>query len=126
MLRGRQMHAMIPAADLDRARQFYADKLGLVPTREESAGLVFETPSGGWFRLFPSSKAGTAGHTLAGWAVEDIEAEMAELRANGVIFEEYDEPGLRTVNGILANKWGRSAWFKDSEGNILSIAEPAG
>jgi len=123
MLREHDIHATIPAADLERARAFYADKLGLTPAREEPAGLVYEGPGGAWFRLFPTPSAGTAQHTIAGWAVDDIEAEVAELKARGVVFEEYDLPGLRTVDGIATTPAARAAWFKDSEGNILGMAQ---
>lgn len=61
--------------------------------------------------------------TAAGWEVEDIEKEVAELRSHGVVFEEYDLPGIKTVNGIAVIGNEKAAWFKDSEGNILNIAE---
>ena len=75
--------------------------------------------------LFASSGAGTAQHQLAAWAVEDLEAEVAELRGRGVVFEEYDSPGLHTVNAIAATPAGKAAWFKDSEGNVLTITQLA-
>lgn len=122
MLANRDVHATVPATDLDRARRFYADKLGLVPTSETEGGLVYEGPSG-WFLLYPSGGAGTAQHTLMGWQVEDIEAEVADLKARGVVFEEYDWPTLKTVNSIAEAPGGRAAWFKDSEGNILGLVQ---
>ena len=66
---------------------------------------------------------GTAQHQLAAWVVEDLATEVAELRARGVEFEEYDEPGLRTVDGIAVTPVGKAAWFKDSEGNVLTITQ---
>jgi predicted enzyme related to lactoylglutathione lyase len=122
MLREHPIHAAIPAIDLERARAFYADKLGLTPTREEPAGLVYVTPGGAWFRLYQTPYAGTAQHTIAGWEVEDIEAEVADLKARGVVFEEYHSEQLQTVNSIATTHGGRAAWFKDSEGNILGLA----
>jgi predicted enzyme related to lactoylglutathione lyase len=122
MLREHPIHAVIPATDLERARAFYADKLGLTPTREEPAGLVYVTPGGAWFRLYRTPYAGTAQHTIAGWEVEDLEAEVAELKASGVVFEEYHAGQLQTVDGIATTQGGRAAWFKDSEGNILGLA----
>jgi catechol 2,3-dioxygenase-like lactoylglutathione lyase family enzyme len=95
MLQGRSVHPTIPAADLERAKA-YADRLGLTPSRELSGGLVYETGGGAWFLLCPSQGAGTAQHTVAGWEVEDIDAEVAELKARGVVFEEYDLPQLKT------------------------------
>jgi predicted enzyme related to lactoylglutathione lyase len=123
MLREHPIHATIPATDLERARAFYADKLGLTPTREDRAGLVYETPGGAWFRLYRTPYAGTAQHTIAGWEVEDLEAEVAELKARGVAFQEYQSEQLQTVDGIATTQGGRAAWFKDSEGNILGLAQ---
>src|SRR5215469_14209128 len=79
--------------------------------------------AGRCFLRFSSPGAGTAQHQLAAWAVEDLAAEVAELRARGVEFEEYDEPGLRTVDGIAVTPVGKAAWFKDSEGNMLTITQ---
>jgi catechol 2,3-dioxygenase-like lactoylglutathione lyase family enzyme len=122
MLTDYQMQATIPAHDLERARKFYAEKLGLTPSRETMGGLVYEY-AGSWFLLYPSQGAGTAEHTIAGWVVDDLEAEVAELRDRGVVFEEYDMPGLKTVDGIATTGDERAAWFKDSEGNILGLGE---
>jgi len=110
MLRGRQLHPTIPASDLGRARAWYADKLGLTADQEEAEALLYRS-------------GGTARHQLAAWVVEDLEVEVAELRGRGVRFEQYDQPGLRTVNGIAATPVGRAAWFKDSEGSMLTLTE---
>src|SRR5690348_10572503 len=118
MLANLAVHPTIPAHDLARARQFYADKLGLSPTQETPGGLMYEY-GGSWFLLYPSAGAGTAQHTLMGWTVEDIGAAVADLKANGVVFEEYDLPGFKTVNSIAQTGPNQAAWFKDSEGNIL-------
>jgi predicted enzyme related to lactoylglutathione lyase len=123
MLREHPIHATIPATDLERAHAFYAEKLGLTPAREEAAGPVYETPGGAWFRLYRTPYAGTAQHTVAGWEVEDIEAEVAELKARGVAFEEYQSGQFQTVDGIATSQGSRVAWFKDSEGNILGLAQ---
>jgi catechol 2,3-dioxygenase-like lactoylglutathione lyase family enzyme len=121
MLQGRSMHPTIPAADLERARAYYADKLGLTPSRELPGGLVYEPSPGSWFLLYPSQGAGSAQHTVAGWEVEDIDAEVAELKARGGVFEEYDLPQLKTENSIATMPGNRAAWFRDSEGNILGL-----
>jgi catechol 2,3-dioxygenase-like lactoylglutathione lyase family enzyme len=123
MLQSRSMHPTIPAADLERARAYYADKLGVTPSRELPGGLVYETGGGAWFLLYPSQGAGSAQHTVAGWEVEDIDAEVAELKARGVVFEEYDLPQLRTENSVATMPGNRAAWFRDSEGNILGLVE---
>jgi catechol 2,3-dioxygenase-like lactoylglutathione lyase family enzyme len=112
MLQGHEIHPTIPATDLQRARAFYADKLGLTPAFEDPGGLVYETAIGSWFRLFPTPYAGTAQHTVAGWAVDNLEAEVAELKAKGVVFLEYDTPGIKTVDGIATMPGGLGAWLK--------------
>jgi catechol 2,3-dioxygenase-like lactoylglutathione lyase family enzyme len=122
MLSNYEMHSTIPAHDLDRARRFYAEKLGLTPTREAPGGLIYEYGDT-WFLLYPSQGAGTAQHTVAGWQVDDIKAEVAELKSRGVVFEEYNLPGLKTVNAIATTGPNRAAWFKDSEGNILGLVQ---
>jgi predicted enzyme related to lactoylglutathione lyase len=122
MLKNYNIRTTIPVHDMQRARSFYAEKLGLRPTQETPDGVVFQL-KGSQFALYRSAGAGTAQHTIAGWAVEDIEAEVGELRAQGVVFEEYDLPNLKTVNGIAAIGPSRAAWFRDSEGNILGIMQ---
>ena len=123
MLRGRHMHPTIPASDLARARAWYADKLGFTSGQEEAEAVLYRSGEDRLFLLFASSAAGTAQHQLAAWVVEDLAAEVAELRSRGVEFEEYDRPGLRTVEGIARTPVGQAAWFKDSEGNVLTITQ---
>ena len=124
--------ARLPAQDLERARSFYAEKLGLIPVEERPGGLRYRCGSGS-FALFQSAGAPSGSHTQMGWEVEDIEATVAELRRRGVVFEEYDLPGLKTTNGIALvsgnypSRGGvgeRAAWFRDSEGNLLGIGQP--
>jgi catechol 2,3-dioxygenase-like lactoylglutathione lyase family enzyme len=123
MLHGRHLLPTIPARDLARARAWYADKLGLATDQEEAEALLYRRGEARLFLLFSSSAAGTAPHQLAAWVVEDLVAEVAELRARGVQFEEYDRPGLRTVDGIAVTPVGKAAWFKDSEGNVLTMTQ---
>ena len=118
MLADLEVHAAIPASDLARARRFYQEKLGLVPAEETPGGLIYRC-SNSWFLLYPTPHAGTAAHTLMGWATGDIEREVAGLKARGVVFEEYDTPYLKTVGSIATTGPNRAAWFKDSEGNII-------
>jgi catechol 2,3-dioxygenase-like lactoylglutathione lyase family enzyme len=122
----------LPAHDLERARSFYAEKLGLAPIDERPGGLLYRCGSGS-FALFESAGSASGSHTQMAWEVADIEATVAELRARGVVFEEYDLPGLRTVDGIVTidgnypSKGGvgeKGAWFRDSEGNLLGIGQP--
>jgi catechol 2,3-dioxygenase-like lactoylglutathione lyase family enzyme len=122
----------IPVRDLQRSRKFYAEKLGLEPSEERPGGLLYRC-SEGEFALFESAGAASGNHTQIGWEVEDIEATVEQLRARGVVFEEYDFPGLKTVNGIAEiegnypSKGGvgeRAAWFRDVDGNLFGIGQP--
>lgn len=120
----------LPAQDLERARAFYAEKLGLEPVEERPGGLRYLSGSGE-FALFQSTGRASGEHTQMGWEVDDIDATVGELRARGVVFEEYDLPGLETVDGIAYIEGNypskgtgeRAAWFRDSEGNMLGIGE---
>jgi predicted enzyme related to lactoylglutathione lyase len=132
MLKNAGVAARLPAQDLGRARAFYAEKLGLEPDEERPGGLLYRCAQGE-FGLFESTGGPSGSHTQMGWEVEDIDATVAELRRRGVVFEEYDDPGLRTVDGIAEidgnypSKGGigeRAAWFRDSEGNVLGIGQP--
>jgi predicted enzyme related to lactoylglutathione lyase len=122
MLNESKVTANIPAADIDRARQFYAEKLGLTPTDENPGGLVYTTGGGTTFFLYQTEYAGQAGHTIAQFHVNDIEAEVKELQSKGVSFEHYDMPGV-TWDGDIASMgdMGHAAWFKDSEDNVLCL-----
>jgi catechol 2,3-dioxygenase-like lactoylglutathione lyase family enzyme len=122
MLDRADVYATIPAENLERAKSFYADKLGLKPDEERPEGLRYRCGKGG-FLLFESSGEPSGTHTQLGWDVDDIEVAVAALRENGVVFEEYDLPGFKTVNGIAEIAGEKGAWFKDSEGNLLAIGE---
>lgn len=122
----------LPAEDLGRARAFYSEKLGLEPAEERPGGLLYRV-GGCEFGLFQAAAGVSSGtFTQMGWQVDDIEATVAELRDRGVVFEEYDIPGLTTVDGIaeIAGNYPskgtgeRAVWFKDSEGNLLGIGQP--
>lgn len=121
MLEGAEFVAMLPVADLERSTQWYAEKLGLEPESQD-AGAAHYRAGSARFDLYITSYAGTAQHTQAGWMVDDVDRTVAELRGRGVDFEEYDVPGLKTVDGIADLGYERAAWFKDPDGNILSVA----
>jgi catechol 2,3-dioxygenase-like lactoylglutathione lyase family enzyme len=113
--------ATIPAKDLEGARRFYEDVLGCTVMQETPAGITYRSGDT-YFDLYPTQFAGTAQHTIGGFAVSDVEAAVADLRAKGVTFEQYDLPGLKTdENGIADLEGEKGAWFKDPEGNILSV-----
>jgi catechol 2,3-dioxygenase-like lactoylglutathione lyase family enzyme len=121
----------LPAQDLERARAFYAEKLGLEPTEERPGGLRYQL-GGGEFVLFESAGAPSGEHTQMAMEVEDLESTVAELRNRGVVFEEYDFPGLSTTDGIAdiegnypsKGSGERGAWFRDSEGNMIGLGQP--
>ncbi len=121
----------LPAQDLNRARTFYAEKLGLEPVEERPGGLLYHCGNG-YFALFLSTGKPSGAHTQMAWTVLDLARTVAELRARGVVFEEYDSPGLKTVDGIatVAGNYPskgtgeKAVWFKDSEGNLLGIGQP--
>jgi predicted enzyme related to lactoylglutathione lyase len=121
MLSHSEIHANIPASDLTRARDFYTRCLGLTPTAEDESSLTFPTPRGSWFQVYETSSAGTGKHTVAQWDVEDIAAEVRELKARGVRFEEYDLPGVEWQDGVASVPGGKVAWFIDSEGNVMCL-----
>ena len=99
MLNEGRVATRLPAQDLGRARAFYAEKLGLEPAEEREGGLRYLCAAGE-FALFESAGTAAGDHTQMGWEVDDIEATVRELRRRGVVFEEYDVPGLETVDGI--------------------------
>jgi predicted enzyme related to lactoylglutathione lyase len=125
MLADSTVHPNVPASDLDRARAFYAEKLGLTPSSEEEGMLLYKMGGGSSFTIYQTAYAGTAGHTLMQWEVADIEDEVSALRSKGVAFEEYDMPGVEWKGGIASAPMGRAAWFKDSEGNIMCLDQRA-
>ncbi|MBL8132439.1 MAG: VOC family protein [Anaerolineae bacterium] len=122
MLADAPLQISIPAADKARAKKFYAEKLGLHPYVESGFGIYYQC-GGSKFAIIQSDSAGQAGYSLMSFLVSDLDAEMAELRARGVQFIDYDLPYLKTVNGVWEIYGDRLAWFKDSEGNTLALAQ---
>ena len=122
MLQSSAMYSYIPARDVARARRFYEGVLGFTPTEETAGGVVYECGKGTACFLYPTPNAGTSKASQAFWDVADIEAEVAELKSRGVVFEKYDMPG-RDDNGIVTAGGARAAWFRDSEGNILAVIQ---
>jgi catechol 2,3-dioxygenase-like lactoylglutathione lyase family enzyme len=122
MLHEQPMYPFLPVTDVARAREFYEQKLGFKP-KEEMGGVVYEFGEHTACFLYPSPNAGTSKASQAFWQVEDIEREVAELKAKGVKFEEYDSPGMKTVDSIMTAGGAKTAWFKDTEGNILAVLQ---
>jgi catechol 2,3-dioxygenase-like lactoylglutathione lyase family enzyme len=114
--------ANIPAADLARARAFYADKLGLSPSQEMEGIVLLYRTAGSAFSVYRTEFAGQSGHTVAQWHVGDVDAEVRDLKSKGVAFEHYDMPGVVWDDDVAnIDGMGKAAWFKDSEDNILCI-----
>ena len=110
----------MPATDLERARNFY-EGLGFKGT-EDPGGVTYECADGTGFMVFQSTGSSNGTHTQMGIEVKDMEAEMADLRGRGVMFEEYDMPGMKTENGLMRDpSGGLGSWFKDSEGNMIGL-----
>jgi catechol 2,3-dioxygenase-like lactoylglutathione lyase family enzyme len=119
-----QIAARIPVRDLERAKAWYSEKLGLEPVEERPGGARYEGASGG-FTLFESEGQASGTHTQMAWEVDDFEATIEELRARGVSFEEF---GITEVPGHYPSKEARgekAAWFRDSDGNLFGIGSPA-
>ena len=122
MLADSPIHAALPAADLERARRFYAEKLGLTPETELPDGLFYRC-AGTRFLLYPSHGAASGTHTQMTWHTDDIEAEVSALKSRGVVFDEIDTPHLKTVDSVATIDKSKGAWFKDSEGNVLALGQ---
>ena len=123
MLQKSPMYPYIPAKDMKRARQFYEQKLGFRPKQEFAGGVVYEFGDHTSCFMYPTPNAGTSSASQAFWQVDDVEREVAELKAKGVTFEEYDTPDIKTDHGIASDGGTKAAWFKDSEGNIMAVIQ---
>ena len=132
MLDNARVATRLPVQDLARARRFYSEKLGLEPADERPGGLLYRLGSGE-FALYTSAGSSPGTFTQAGFEVDDLDAVVAELTRRGVVFEEVDVPGLKTVGGVAevegnypskGSTGERAAWFRDSEGNMLGLGQP--
>ena len=124
MLKDNKAHATIPVADLAKAKAFYLDVLGFEELDAQNEGAVLiRAGNGTRFALFVTPNTQRAGHTQLGFDVDDIEAEVADLKSRGVVFEEYDLPGFKTVGGIADTPPTRAAWFLDPDGNTVGLVQ---
>ena len=123
MLQKSPMFAYLPVKDVKRARQFYEEKLGFKAKQEIAGGVVYEFARGTSCFMYPTPNAGTSRASQAFWQVEDVEREVTELRAKGVVFERYDMPGMEMKGDVFTGGGAKTAWFKDPEGNILAIVQ---
>lgn len=122
MLSDKSVHTTLPAADIERARRFYSEVLGLSIENESPGGIFFRSGNT-QFLVYPTSEAASGAHTQMGWIVDDIEAEVSGLKERGARFETYDFPGFDPVTSIHSGGGVKAAWFKDTEGNLLGLVQ---
>ena len=122
MIADKKTYATLPVSDLERARRFYRDVLGMREDIVTDGGVMYGS-GGTQFFVFPS-RYRASGHTQMSWQVGNIKHEVAELKGKGIKFEEFDLPGIKTIDGIIQsgpNVW--TAWFKDPDGNLLGVTQ---
>ena len=116
--------AVLPASDIARAKQWWHDVLGRDPVYEDMEGEVLFYDIGGTaVMVYRTDFAGTAQNTALNLMTDDLDRDMTAMRTHGVMFHDYDMPGLKTVDGVAELGEDRGAWFSDSEGNILAIGQ---
>ena len=123
MLSGSSVTTMLPVKDMKRARAFYEGCLGLKPGGLKPDGKFVYEVGGATLALFPKPEGTKAEHTAISFRVPDIAASIKALKRAGVVFEDYDFPGLKTVNHVCVLGAEKAAWFKDTEGNYLCLHE---
>jgi catechol 2,3-dioxygenase-like lactoylglutathione lyase family enzyme len=123
MLSDSAVTTMLPVKDIDRARKFYEGRLGLTPGGFKPDGKFVYAVGGSTLALFPKPEGTKADHTALSFRVPDIAAAIQALKRAGVVFEDYDFPGLKTVDHVCVLGAEKAAWFMDTEGNCLCIHE---
>ena len=120
-----RVEALLAVSNLDRAKRFYEDQLGLVPGEQDEQGVHYPCGQGTGINVYLSEEnAGKSPATLAGWFVDDLDQTMEALASRGVVFEQYDQPGLRTnERGVFDAGRFRAAWTKDPDGNTIAFTE---
>jgi catechol 2,3-dioxygenase-like lactoylglutathione lyase family enzyme len=122
------VESLLAVSDLDRARHFYEEQLGLVRGEEEEQAVRYPCAHGTRILVYLSSEnAGKSTATLAGWIVDDLDETMDDLASRGVVFEQYDQPGLKTdETGVFDAGRFRAAWVRDPDGNTLALTQVSG
>ena len=123
MLSDFRCHPTIPVTNLDTAKKFYGSVLGFEPQIENQGGVMYSAGGNTRFFVYRAAAPSSGAHTTLGFDVKGIDGVVQDLRSRGVVFEEYDYPALKTVDGIADTPPGRAAWFKDPEGNIIGMIE---
>jgi catechol 2,3-dioxygenase-like lactoylglutathione lyase family enzyme len=122
MLTDAKVVATVATDDIATARRFYSDRLGLPELMAQDELLGYLLPDGSALQVYLRPGHRPPENTAAAFAVADVDAEVADLRGRGITFEDYDLPGIKTVDGVATAPDGtRLAWFKDPAGNILGI-----
>jgi predicted enzyme related to lactoylglutathione lyase len=121
MLAERRAHTTLPTLDVDALRPFYEDVLGFTPRAILPGAVLYEAGDGSIFAISRAGQPSSGTNTQMAFTVPDVDAEVTELRARGVVFEAYDTP--RTEAGIARIGVGRAAWFKDPHGNLLGVLQ---
>ena len=126
MVGDNRISAVLVSTDLDRSRQFYEERLGLRLSPETITNhLVFECGNGSTLLIYGRANANKADHTQVRFWTTDIAKDVAQLVDNGVEFDEYDTDTFKTVDHVVTSPIGRSAWFKDPDGNTIALFQPA-
>jgi predicted enzyme related to lactoylglutathione lyase len=122
MLSNKPLCPTLPVVDLKRAMKFYEEKVGLNPSKKSADDFALYDTGKSQMYLYKREKT-KAEHTAFTFIVEDIGKEVEELKQKGIEFMELDMPGIKTENGIADMGEAKSAWFYDSEGNIVAISQ---
>lgn len=126
MVGDNRISAVLVSTDLDRSRQFYEEKVGLRLSSETITNhLVFECGNGSTLLIYGRANANKADHTQVRFWTTDIAKDVAQLVDNGVEFDQYDTETFKTVDHVVTSPIGRSAWFKDPDGNTIALFQPA-
>ena len=126
MLSNNRISAVLVSTDLERSQEFYAKTVGLTLSPETIKNhLVFEGADGTTLLIYGATRGNKAEHTQVRFWSTDIGADVAELAGRGVVFEEYDTPTFKTVDHVVTTPGiGRSAWFRDPDGNTIAVFQP--
>jgi catechol-2,3-dioxygenase len=123
MLANQPVDVMLLMTDLAAAREFYAERIGLEVLIETDEFITLKAGGDSRLVVTRSSTASSEQQTKASWRVDDVVSEVAELRSRGVEIAEYDEPGLKTEDGVADVGFALSAWFTDPSGNTIGLLE---
>jgi len=121
-----EVTCMLPAKDMERARRFYEKSVGLTPLGGKPDGKFVYRCGGTEIALFPKPEGTKAQHTALSFRVDNIADAIAALKSRGVVFADYDFPGLKTEGHVCVLGSEKAAWFEDTEGNILCLHEDLG